>query len=34
MFKFCPDLVDQGCGSVDGMAQGLERNQQFVFWWD
>jgi ankyrin repeat protein len=34
MFAFCPDIVDQGCGSVDALAREIERTQRFCLWWD
>jgi Domain of unknown function (DUF4253)/Ankyrin repeats (3 copies) len=34
IYRFCPDIVDQGCGTVARLAQELERSQEFVFWWD
>jgi hypothetical protein len=32
--EFCPDIVDQGCGTVTRLADELERTQRFTFWWD
>lgn len=34
MYKFCPDIVDQGCGTVKRLAAELERTHRFFFWWD
>ncbi len=34
MYRFCPEIVVQGCGSVEALAREMERTQQFVFWWD
>lgn len=34
MYAFCPDIVDQGCGSVRELARELERDGQLFFWWD
>ncbi len=33
MYKFCPDIVDQGVGSVDGLAKELKKRKLY-FWWD
>ncbi len=32
--KFCPDLVDQGTGSVAGLALELKKTKRFFLWWD
>lgn len=34
MYEFCPDIVDQGIGSVKNLAQALEKDGYFFFWWD
>ena len=34
MYEFCPDIVDQGVGSVAGLAINLQKTQEFFFWWD
>ncbi len=34
MYDFCSDIVDQGVGSVRKLAQGLEKDGKFGFWWD
>jgi hypothetical protein len=34
MSEFCPDIVDQGCGSVGALALELVRTQRLFFWWD
>jgi hypothetical protein len=33
MHQFCPDIVDQGVGSVSKLAREL-RNGSLYFWWD
>jgi hypothetical protein len=33
MYEFCPDIVDQGTGSVSGLARELQ-NGNLYFWWD
>jgi hypothetical protein len=34
MYEFCPDLVDQGCGSVSALATELVQSQRLFLWWD
>jgi ankyrin repeat protein len=34
MYDFCPDIVDQGCGSVEKLAQNLRAGDNLFFWWD
>lgn len=34
MYKFCPDIVDQGAGTVKELTAELRRTQEFFFWWD
>jgi hypothetical protein len=34
MYDFCPDIVDQGVGSVDALATELRRTGSLYFWWD
>jgi hypothetical protein len=34
MYDFCPDIVDQGCGSVELLAESLASSDQLFFWWD
>jgi hypothetical protein len=33
MYQFCPDIVDQGTGSVSKLASELETGHLY-FWWD
>ena len=33
-YEFCPDIVDQGCGSVEVLADELKKTQKLFFWWD
>ncbi|HWQ91666.1 MAG TPA: DUF4253 domain-containing protein [Clostridia bacterium] len=33
MYKFCPDIVDQGVGTVDALAKELQKGKLY-FWWD
>ena len=34
MYKICPDIVDQGCESVERLAENLRTKQRLYFWWD
>lgn len=35
MYDFCPDIVDQGVGSVEALADVLSDDPpKFYFWWD
>ena len=33
-FLYCPDIVDQGVGSVAALAATLVGNRVWYFWWD
>jgi uncharacterized protein DUF4253 len=33
-FWYCPDTVDQGCGSVSALAATLMNAPYWYFWWD
>lgn len=33
MYKFCPDIVDQGTGTVEKLASELQKGRLY-FWWD
>jgi len=33
MYEFCPDIVDQGCASVDALAAELRKGHLYL-WWD
>ena len=34
MYEFCPDIVDQGVGSLDELINTLKESKQFFLWWD
>lgn len=34
MAAFCPDIVEQGVGSVDALAERLRKTRELYFWWD
>ena len=33
-YEYCPDIVDQGTGSVEVLAEGLLSSDWWGFWWD
>lgn len=33
-YEFCPDVVDQGTGSVEALQQQIEQSRQLYLWWD
>lgn len=34
VYEFCPDIVDQGCGSVDELAKEIRKDRTIPLWWD
>jgi hypothetical protein len=32
--RLCPDLLDQGFGSIDRLAQALGASRRWTLWWD
>ena len=34
MYDICPDIVDQGCESVERLVEELTKKQSLYFWWD
>lgn len=34
VYKVCPDVVDQGAGSVQALADEMKRTKRLYFWWD
>ena len=34
LYEFCPDLVDQGCGSVPALIAELKGSRRVTLWWD
>lgn len=34
MYLYCPDIVDQGVGSVSTLAKCVEGSTTWYFWWD
>lgn len=33
-YKFCPDIVDQGTGTVEALADEMKKTKRIYFWWD
>ena len=34
VYDFCPDVVDQGAGDADKLAQQMEEDNSLYLWWD
>lgn len=34
VYKVCPDVVDQGAGTVQKLADEMQRTRRLYFWWD
>lgn len=34
VYEFCPDIVDQGIGSVAALAAEIEKSGEVYLWWD
>jgi len=34
IYKFCPDIVDQGSGTVDQLAAEIDITGRVLLWWD
>lgn len=34
VYEFCPDIVDQGVGSVEELRQEIAKSHQLFLWWD
>ena len=34
VYEFCPDVVDQGTGSVESLASEMKRMRGVYLWWD
>jgi hypothetical protein len=34
MYAFCPDIVDQGTGTIERLASELRKTNELYFWWD
>lgn len=34
VYKVCPDVVDQGTGTVEALADEMKKTKRVYFWWD
>lgn len=34
MYDLCSDIVDQGCGLIERLAESLANSDNLYFWWD
>ncbi|MGE0487714.1 MAG: ankyrin repeat domain-containing protein [Vulcanimicrobiota bacterium] len=34
LYQWCPDIVEQGCETVEELARQLEKSGQLYLWWD
>ncbi len=34
VYEFCPDAVDQGPGSIEGLIKEIKRTKRLFLWWD
>ncbi len=34
VFEFCPDVVEQGTGSVEALSSEMRRESRLYLWWD
>ncbi|HEV8511963.1 MAG TPA: DUF4253 domain-containing protein [Cyclobacteriaceae bacterium] len=34
VYKVCPDVVDQGTGTKEALAEEMKRTKRLYFWWD
>lgn len=34
IYKFCPDIVNQGCGSISNLIEIIDVTGQILLWWD
>jgi hypothetical protein len=34
VYEFCPDIVDQGTGDIDGLQMEITRTRDVFLWWD
>lgn len=34
VYSFCPDVVEQGTGTVEGLAKEMRRTNTLYLWWD
>lgn len=34
LYEFCPDIVDQGVGTVEALENEIRRSREVFLWWD
>ena len=34
LYEFCPDIVDQGVGTVRKLEKSLQKGRDLYLWWD
>jgi hypothetical protein len=34
IYEFCPDVIDQGYGSMKDMIKSYKEDKYFWMWWD
>jgi hypothetical protein len=34
LYEFCPDIVDQGCGTVEELERQIKKSKMVYLWWD
>jgi Domain of unknown function (DUF4253) len=34
VYDFCPDVVDQGVGTIENLEQTIAESKQVYLWWD
>ncbi|MFS0823222.1 DUF4253 domain-containing protein [Bacillus sp. 1P02SD] len=34
MYEFCPDIVEQGTGSIEELIEEIKETKKFYLWWD
>jgi hypothetical protein len=34
LYEFCPDIVDQGVGTVEALAEDVAKHRRVQLWWD
>jgi hypothetical protein len=34
VYRFCPDIVDQGTGSVEELSKEIKKSRRLFLWWD
>lgn len=34
VYAFCPDVVDQGTGTVENLRDGMKKSKGLYLWWD